>query len=593
MEEVTSWASIQRIIRRSGAPTSALALGLTLRMLERCCEVLPYLLCWLWLGAVLETPAPGFAWVASPRWLALALACLFAVQWRFAFSGQKRCFLNSYQIIERYRRRLLERVRSMPIGVLRGRQVGHMADLLTDDINRVESIFAHVLADFVAAAGLALTAILLLAVIEWRLALALAGSVPLAMLVLTTSRRLFEQAVLRKHARFKATSGMLVEFIGGLATLRLFDRARAWSHRLDSAFSELKALSLGIEKWGGGPVMLFRMVVESGLVVLFIAGGWSLFSGDHPALVWLAFLLLSYKFLGPLLELAEYLVMLRHACQSEVKLDELWCVPLLPEPVPARQPDGPALQFDRVSFSYGDRPVLRDISFMTPPGSVTAVVGPSGAGKSTLLHLLARFHAPDSGAIRIGGLDLRDIGSDQLYRLVSMVFQQVQLFDGSIIDNVRAGCEQASDQEVLEACEAAHCDEFIARFADGYRTKVGESGFSLSGGERQRLSIARALLKDAPLLLLDEVTASVDPRSQHAIQSALGRLAAGRSIIMVAHRLNTIRHADQILVLNEGAVVEAGTHRSLLARNGLYAAMWTAQASSIQMPVGLSSPTSR
>lgn len=254
----------------------------------------------------------------------------------FAFGGQKCCFLNSYQIIERYRQGLLERVRNMPIGVLRGRQVGHMADLLTDDINRVEAIFAHVLADFVAAAGLALTTILLLAAIEWRLALALAGLAPLAMLVLIASGRLFEQAVQRKHARFKATSGMLVEFIGGLATLRLFNHSRAWSQQLDQAFTELKALSLGIEKWGGGPVMLFRLIVECGLVVLFIAGGWSMFSHEYPALVWLAFILLSYKFIGPLLELAEYLVMLRHACQSEMKLDELWRVPLLPEPALAR-----------------------------------------------------------------------------------------------------------------------------------------------------------------------------------------------------------------------------------------------------------------
>ncbi|WP_073659740.1 ABC transporter ATP-binding protein [Pseudomonas aeruginosa] len=583
MEAVTSWTSIRRIIQRSGAPTSALTLGLALRVLERCSEVLPYLLCWLWLGAVLPLSLPGFAWTAtwaaSPQWLALTLACLFLMQWAFAFGGQKCCFLNSYQIIERYRQGLLERVRNMPIGVLRGRQVGHMADLLTDDINRVEAIFAHVLADFVAAAGLALTTILLLAAIEWRLALALAGLAPLAMLVLIASGRLFEQAVQRKHARFKATSGMLVEFIGGLATLRLFNHSRAWSQQLDQAFTELKALSLGIEKWGGGPVMLFRLIVECGLVVLFIAGGWSMFSHEYPALVWLAFILLSYKFIGPLLELAEYLVMLRHACQSEMKLDELWRVPLLPEPALARRPDGLAVQFDRVSFAYGDRLVLRDVSFVVPPGSVTAVVGPSGAGKSTLLHLLARFHMPDSGAIRIGGLDLRDIGSDQLYRVVSMVFQQVQLFDGSIIDNVRAGREQASDEEVIQAAEAAHCDEFIARLADGYQTKVGESGFGLSGGERQRLSIARALLKDAPLLLLDEVTASVDPRSQHAIQTSLGQLAAGRSVIMVAHRLNTIRHADQILVLDQGALVKAGTHQSLLARNGLYAAMWRAQTS--------------
>lgn len=580
MGKLNSWGSIHRIVRNSGASTSPLALGLALRVLERCCEVFPYLLCWLWLGAVLDRPLPGFSWVSSPYWLAFGLICLFALQWGFAFGGQKLCFLSSYQIIGKYREQLLERVRNMPIGQLRDRQVGHMADLLTDDINRVESIFAHALADLVAAAGLALTAILLLAAIEWRLALALAGFVPVAMLVLVASQKLFEQAVLRKHSRFNAASGMLVEFIGGLPTLRLFNRVPAWMHRLNNAFSELKPLSLGIEKWGGGPVTLFRWMVESGLVLLFLAGGWSLLAGDYPVLAWLAFFLLSYKFIGPLLELAEYVVMIRHASQSEVKLNEILEIEIVREPASAKCLGNLALQFDKVSFSYRDQPVLRDICFMVPAGSVTAVVGPSGAGKSTLLNLIARFYTPDSGTMRIGGVDLRDIYSDQLYGLISMVFQHVQLFNGSIIENVRAGREDASDQDVLLACEAANCNEFIARLPDGYQTQVGESGFSLSGGERQRLSIARALLKRAPLLLLDEMTASVDPRSQHAIQTSLGRLAAGRSVIIVAHRLSTVRHADQILVLNEGALVEAGVHQELVNRNGLYASMWKAQVSS-------------
>ncbi|WP_179404970.1 ABC transporter ATP-binding protein [Burkholderia guangdongensis] len=576
--EVNVWASIRRIIRRSNASTAPLLSGLALRVPERCCEVLPYLLCWLWLSAALGAPWPGFEWAGRPGWLALGLVALFALQWCLAFGGQKLCFLSSYRIIERYREQLLERVRKMPIGVLRSQRVGRMADLLTDDINRVESIFAHVLADFVAAAGLALTALLLLAVIEWRLALALAGLVPLAMLALTTSRRLFERAGLRKFAVVKSTAGMLVEFIGGLATLRLFNRTDAWIRRLDLAFAELKVLSLGIEKWGGGPVMLFRLIVECGLVSLFIVGGWSAWAQDVRPLAWIAFFLLAYKFLGPLLELAEYLVMLRHACQSEVKLNEVWMVELLAEPEKAERPANLAVQFDDVSFTYGENPVLRNVSFTVPEGSVTAVVGPSGAGKSTLLHLMARFHTPERGSVRIGGLDLRDIGSEQLYGLVSMVFQHVQLFDGSIIENVRAGREQACDDEVIQACRAARCDAFIRSLPDGYQTRVGESGFSLSGGERQRLSIARALLKDAPLLLLDEVTASVDPPTQLAIQTTLGQLPAHRTVIMVAHRLSTVRHADQIVVLSGGRVAEIGTHEDLLGRNGVYAAMWKAQA---------------
>lgn len=579
MENVNVWTSLRRILARSGVPSGALIRGLALRVLERCCELTPYLLCCLWLGAIMHALPPGFGWAADPVWLALALVASFALQWLLAYAGQRRCFLESYRIISGYRERLIERMRRAPIGELRARRIGQLTDLLTDDIGRVESIFTHVLADFVAALGLSLAALLLLACIEWRLALALAALVPLATLALTVSRRLFERAGLRKHTRYRQTSGLLIEFVGGLTTLRLFHRADAWVRRLEAAFAELRRMSLSIEKWGGGPVMLFRFVVECGLLCLLLVGVWSALGSDMPPLGWIAFFLLSYKFLGPLLETAEYLVMLRHACQSEVKLEEAWALRPLAEPDAPRSPESFAVCFDDVSFSYAGEATLRDVSLEIPERSVTAIVGPSGAGKSTLLHLLSRFHDPERGAVRIGGVDLREIGSERLYERVSAVFQQVQVFDGSIIDNVRAGREDASDDDVRRACIAADCADFIARLPEGYRTRVGESGFGLSGGERQRLSIARALLKDAPLLLLDEVTASVDPQSQAAIQRALNTLSKERTTIMVAHRLSTVRNADQIIVLDRGRVVESGRHDDLLRRGGLYAAMWAAQES--------------
>jgi len=576
-DTIHPWRSIRRIIARSGVSASPLLLGLALRVLERGCELLPYLLCWVWFGAVLGAPMSDWHWLTDARWLALALMALFLLQWSFALAGQKLCFLSSYRIITRYRQRLLEQMRHLPIGVLRDHRLGSMSSLLTDDVNRIEAIFSHILADFIAAAGLALTAMTLLALLEWHLALALAALLPLAVLILIVSRRLFQRASLRKHARLKAASALLVEYVAGLTTLRLFNRAPVFIQRLNTTFAELTALSLGLEKWGGAPVMLFRLVVECGLVVALLVGGCALIAQDFSALVWLAFFLLAYKFLSPLLELAEYLVMLRHACHSETKLDALWRIPLLPEPAEPRRPAHFAVQFDKVSFAYDNTEVLRDVSFEVPQGSVTAIVGPSGAGKSTLLHLLARFYSPDAGAIRIGGVDVREIGSDQLYGLVSMVFQQVQLFDDSVLENIRAGRIDASDEEVQRACQSADCDAFVRRFAQGYQTRIGESGLSLSGGERQRLSIARALLKNAPLLLLDEVTSSVDAHSQHAIQTALARLAVGRTVVMVAHRLNTIRHAQQILVLDQGVVVERGGHETLLQHGGLYAAMWQAQ----------------
>ncbi|MFD2110579.1 ABC transporter ATP-binding protein [Thiorhodococcus fuscus] len=578
-ESVDVWRSLWRIVRRSGASPRVFLAGLVLRVLERCTEVLPYLLCFLWLLDVSQSPVSGWEWTGEPLWLGAALLAIFLLQWSFAHHGQRLGFLGSYRIIGGYREGLLDRVRAMPIGVLRTRRIGHLSDLLTDDIQRLEAIFTHVSADFVAALGLALTSILVLAWIDWRLALALAAMAPLATVALVLARRMFERAGLHKHARVKETSGTLVEFIGGLATLRLFDRAGPWLERLNANFTELSGLSLGIEKWGAGPVMLFRLLVEGGLILLFLAGAWLAAATPHAPLAWLALFLLAYKFIGPMLEVAEYLLMLRSACQSEVKLEEVWRAALLPEPARPVEPAGRSVRFDGVSFAYAGEPALSEISFEVPERSVTAIVGPSGAGKSTLLHLLARFQDPDRGAVRIGGADLREIGSDGLYRLISMVFQQVQLFDGTILENIRAGREDASDEEILSACRAADCHDFVSRLPDGYRTRVGEGGLSLSGGERQRLSIARALLKDAPVLLLDEVTAAVDPESQRAIQRTLSRLAVDRTVVMIAHRLSTVRNADQIVVLRDGRVAEVGDHDQLLGRGGLYSELWEAQVS--------------
>ena len=584
--EVTVWRSVRRIMTRSGAAAGPFWLGLGLRILERCCELLPYLLAYLWLRTVLADPWPGFAWAAEPPALAAALAGVFGLQWLLAYHGQRLCFLGSYRIIQAYRAGLTDHVRKLPLGLLSSRRVGHLADLLTDDVNRVESIFTHVSADLVAALGLALTTIALLAWVDGRLAAALLCVVPVAVLALTLSRRVFERAGLRKHARYRESAGLLVEFVGGLATLRLYNRSGDWLQRLDRSFEALRRLSLDIEKWGGGPVTLYRLCVEGGLLCLLLACAWLARPADAAAVDWLLFFLLAYKFIGPLLEAAEYLLVLRYACQSEVKLDELWRTPALPEPAHAASTADHTVRFDHVSFAYDGAAALHDVSFTVPERTVTAIVGPSGAGKSSLLHLLARFYDPQQGRLSIGGLDLREIGSERLYGLLGMVFQQVQLFDGSIMDNVRVGCEQASDEAVLAACAAADCDAFVRRLPEGYRTRDGEGGMGLSGGERQRLSQARAQLKQAPLLLLDEVTAAVDAESQRAIQQAVNRLAAHCTVIMVAHRLQTVREADQIVVLDQGRVVELGTHERLLRAGGLYARMWAAQEASGEVPGG-------
>lgn len=568
---------INRVIQHSGRSPAQFYTGLIWQIIERCLGLVPIVICYFWLVHVLSHDNAASADSLLPLLLVLALLGVFLLQLLFANWGLRNSFVGSYHIMGGYREQTLNRVHQLPLGTLHRYRVGQLSDVLTDDINRVETIFTHLAAELFATAAIPLMFFLVLLWVDWRLTLALAASFPFALLVLSGSRRLFVHMSRQKQETFRDTAGLLVEFVTGIKSLRLFNRADQWLSRLYQQFDYMTKMSLGVEAWGAGPVVLYRLLVELGLVFLLLVCALLVGSEGEQPLTWLLFLLLAHKLIAPLLEMAEHLTVMRYAIQSERKIEALRSEAVLAEPTQPQQPQGYQVQFDHVQFAYDAETVLHDLSFTVPANTITAIVGPSGAGKSTVMHLLARFYEPSAGTVSLGGVDIRAIGTDGLYQHVSMVFQQVQLYDGTIMENIRIGRPEASDEDVVAACQAAYCDGFIQALPDGYNTRIGESGQRLSGGERQRLSIARALLKDAPVLLLDEATASVDPQAQYEIQTALSRLAVGRTVIMIAHRLSTVRDADQILVLDQGRMVEEGTHQSLLQHKGLYKTLWEAQ----------------
>ncbi len=310
------------------------------------------------------------------------------------------------------------------------------------------------------------------------------------------------------------------------------------------------------------------------LTALLVLGTYLALGGGIGAAEVLAILVLAARCADPLLSLADIGGQLRGARAELAKLDTLLRTPPLPEPAEPVHPDGDDLEFDSITFRYGDRTVIDNLSMTLPEGRLLAVVGPSGAGKSTLLQLLARFHDVDAGAIRIGGADVRAIDTQALMARIAIVFQDVYLFDGTIEDNIRLGRPDATEAEVRAAATAARLDEVIDRLPDGWATDVGEGGALLSGGERQRVSIARALLKNAPIVLLDEVTSALDPVNEAAVHAGIEQLMAGRTVVMVAHRLRNVRNADRIVFLDVGQIMETGTHDELLRLGGRYAAFW-------------------
>ncbi len=576
-------ASILRVIKHSHCSAHQFYWGLALRTVERGFETLPFVICFYWLTTELkdttsvpEGNPPGDSFFT----LLFLLLAIFIGQLFFAYKGQKQSFMGSYRIMASYRERIIARIRCLPLAQLYQYRAGHLSDILIDDIKKIESIFTHIAADLFAAAMLPLMLFSGLLWFDWQLALSLVAGLPLALWTLNSARNYFVHIGQRKQEKFSDTAGMLVEFVSGIKTLRLFNRADVWLCKLKQRFDEIKDLSLGVEIWGAGPVVAYRFILESGLIILLLLCAVRLDSADAN-ITWLLFFLLAHKLLGPLLEMAEYITVLRLAAQSEARVQNLFSGTLLTEPEQGISPENFDVHFDNVCFSYDSKPALLNMSFTASQNSVTAIVGPSGSGKSTLMNLLARFYDPQSGAIYLGGHDLRAVGTEHLYENVSMVFQQVQLYDSTIMQNVKIGKVEAADEEVINACKAANCHDFIVALPQGYQTQVGEAGMRLSGGERQRLSIARALLKDAPVLLLDEATASVDCDSQYELQRALSKLVENRTVIMIAHRLSTVRHASQILVLDKGELVQQGTHPDLLSQKGLYSQLWLSQRSKL------------
>jgi ATP-binding cassette subfamily B protein IrtB len=588
----SSILSIQRVIARSECSSNQFYQGLVYRCIERCLEIVPMVVCFLWLFSLQGEYSREFnSWLSSNIqpigglsakvvFFTGVLLCLFVFQILFAFLGQRQSFLGSYRIMQGYRERLIDRTRQLPLGTLYQYRSGQLAEMLTQDIKRIESIFTHIAAELFSAWVAPLVWLILLFLVDKKLALSLIAGLPLAIIILVKAQQYFSNVSRQKQEYLGETAGVLTEFSFGIKTLKLFNRTQVWIVKLEERFRKIKQMSIGVEAWGAGPVVSYRLILELSVSLLFFTIASSVGTQQTSTIdlmLGVLFLMLAFKILTPLLEASEHLTVLRYAIQSESRLNSLFEATLLPEPSAPEVPIKFDIQFHNVNFAYEEEQILNNINFTAREGTVTAIVGASGTGKSTVVNLVARFYEASSGGITIGGIGLECIGTEQLYEKVSVVFQNVQLCDATILENVRAGKPSASDDEVVDVCKLANCDDFIRGLPDGYGTWVGEGGTRLSGGERQRVSIARGLLKDAPILLLDEVTASVDPENQLLLQQSLSKLAKGKTVLVIAHRLSTIRYADQILVMEQGEVCERGTHVSLLDLNGLYARLWHAQ----------------
>lgn len=379
-----------------------------------------------------------------------------------------------------------------------------------------------------------------------------------------------EKTATTAHEAVENMSGAAIEYIRGLSIVKSFGQEGASTQSFRSANKALKDTRIGIEK-GFTPfncLHLFALKLAS-MGIVFICA-WQAAQGQMSMAFFLMFVLFSFVMFGSVENINDAAHLLGVIDSAMDKLEALENAEYIDQDGTDIKPTSYDIEFKDVSFGYDDRMVLHDLNFTIPQNATTAIVGPSGGGKTTLCNLIARFYDVNSGTITLGGTDIRIFTCDSLLRNISMVFQNVYLFRDTIKNNIKFGSPDAADEQIIAAAKAARCHDFIMALPDGYDTVIGEGGSSLSGGEKQRISIARAMLKDAPIVILDEATASIDPENEHLIQEAISALTHGKTIVTIAHRLATIENADQILVIDGGTVAQRGTHKELLEQEGTY-----------------------
>lgn len=471
-----------------------------------------------------------------------------------------------------------EHLRRLSMGFFGRRDAGDLSTVLLRDYTEVENLASGLIPQVsVILVRLAL-AIVVLSAFDWRMMLAVALVIPLAMpFAFISYRKMGRISGKLLTAQQSAASGIL-EYVGGIQTLKAFNMAGKQFEALKNAFEKQRKHSVGIELAAAPVGMIGRFVLNCGIGVVMLAGTWLLTKGELSPFYYTAFLLLSLNIYEPVMILFGFISDFARTNRSAARINELKNEQPLPEPIRSAAPENMDMEFKNVSFSYGSQQVLHNVSLRFPEKSITALVGPSGSGKSTITRLSARFWDADSGEIILGGVPVKNMRSDELLSHISMVFQDVYLFHDTIEANIRMGKPSATMEEIVEAAKTAACHDFISALPGGYQTIVGEGGSTLSGGEKQRISIARALLKNAPIVLLDEATASLDPENEVLIQQAISALVTEKTVIVIAHRLQSVCNADQIIVLENGTVTEVGEHEALLKRNGLYARLWEEQS---------------
>lgn len=550
--------------------------------------LVPFVYIWKILRDVLNA-APDYAQAVNiPHygWMAV----LFAVLAYLIYIAALMCsHLSAFRVATNLRLEVSEHLATLPLGFTETFGSGKLRKIIHESTGAAETFLAHQLPDKYNAMATPIGLLVLLLVFDWRLGLLSLVPVALGFVIMSamTGRRMADK--MRQYGNaLESMSNEAVEYVRGIPVVKTFGQSVFSFKKFKATIDEYEKWVIAYTKELRMPMMLYTAAIN-GVFAFLIVGG-LLFTRNGVTSEFLLNLLF-YIIITPVISLT--LTRIMYMSENELvvadalaRVDSVLDAEPVPENDHPRHPKDASVSLKDVHFSYdGKTDVIKGVSLKIQPGQMVAFVGPSGGGKSTLANLICRFFDVQSGSVRVGGADVRDIPKEELMDTISFVFQNSRLLKGSILDNVRLGRAQATEAEVLAALKAAQCMDIVEKFPEGIHTVIGTKGVYLSGGEQQRIAIARAMLKNAPILLLDEVTAFADPDNEAKVQAAFAQLAKGKTVLMIAHRLSTVANADCIYVVQDGQIVESGTKDELCAQNGLFARMWQDYQASVQWKV--------
>ena len=480
-----------------------------------------------------------------------------------------------FEFVARERIALGDRLRNVPMGFFHDNSVGDITATVTTDLNFLENYSMHIL-DKVTTGVLSMIVMAgCILAFDWRIGLIFVAGILLSFPIYSHVQKKGKALSAKRQKIQSEAVAATLEYVQGISVVKSFNMCDKNLSDIEDAYESNAAASYGVERVFTPLNMTYSMVFRISACMIMLCAGILAVGGDLSFANLAVILIASFTIFNPIEVMGQMTTMIRTMDAALDRVERIKQAKKIDENGRDIPLDSFDIGFEHVSFAYENgNPILKDVSFSIPQGSMTAIVGPSGGGKTTITRLIARFWDVQEGSITIGGHDVKEFTCDSLLKNMSMVFQNVYLFHDTIENNIKFGCPDATHEQVVEAAKKACCHDFISALPQGYDTVIGEGGSTLSGGEKQRISIARAMLKDAPIILLDEATASVDPENEVHLQQAISALVKNKTLIVIAHRLSTIRDADQILVVDNGKIVEKGVHAELIQQKGIYQKFW-------------------